>query len=104
MQDEVSETIYLILRFEYKLPTENLTQFRNMTQLFLLCVVLLFAGNVESFRSLKQSTRGSIKMSANIFDISSILTSELFSSPSARFVALYKVYHSFIPACRSERS
>ena len=57
-----------------------------MMIIYLIAAVFLISGNVEAFNMAKQTTRAraSLKMSTNIFDISSLLTSELFSSPSAR--------------------
>lgn len=64
-----------------------------MMLIYLLAAVFLISGNVEAFNMAKQSTRASLKMSANIFDISSLLTSELFSSPSARCISYTNVRH-----------
>lgn len=64
-----------------------------MMLIFLLAAVFLISGNVEAFNMAKQSTRASLKMSANIFDISSLLTSELFSSPTARCNLFTTVKH-----------
>ena len=64
---------------------KHLTTMMSLISLF--SALFLLASSADAFTlQQQQSRRGCMKMSANIFDMSSIFTSELFSSPTARHV------------------